>query len=226
MRERWEQVKEILASALDRGPSEREQFIRTACGADQTLLDEVLSLLTYHAKADAILENSPAPDLFESPAPNLIGRQLGAYRIVRETGHGGMAVVYEAVRADHQFKKRVAIKMLKAVFAGAEMERRFRIERQTLAALDHPNIVKLVDGGTTEEGWPYIVMDFVEGLPIDEYCDKHQLSVRDRLDLFRLVCLAVGYAHRHQVIHRDLKPHNILITSDGVPRLLDFGIRS
>lgn len=224
MPERWEQVKEILGSALEKNPSERDHFIRTACGPDGDLREEVLSLLAHHADADAILENSPANALVSYPKVSLIGRQIGAYRIVGETGQGGMAVVYEAERADQQFEKRVAIKMLKPGFGTAEIERRFRSERQTLAALDHPHIVKLLDGGATEEGWPYLVMEFVDGAPIDEFCESRRLSIRERLELFRLVCLAVGYAHRRQVIHRDLKPHNILITSDGVPRLLDFGI--
>ena len=135
-----------------------------------------------------------------------------------------MAVVYLAERADEQYRKRVAIKMLQPGTNKDEILRRFRNERQALAALDHPSIVRLLDGGSTEEGLPYLIMEYVEGVRIDEYCDTHKLSITERLQLFRAVCLAVQYAHENLVIHRDLKPSNILITRDGVVRLLDFGI--
>ena len=224
MRERWDQVKEVLAAALERNGAEQQEYLREACGADDELRGEVESLLRHHAAADSILENSPAPAVCASLSHAMLGRQLGAYRIVGESGAGGMAVVYEAVRADQEFEKRVAIKMLRPGFGSDEVVRRFRQERQTLAALDHPHIVKLLDGGTTAEGWPYLVMEFVEGVPIDEYCRRHRLPLGERLGLFRQVCSAVHYAHQQQVIHRDLKPRNILLAPDGVPRLLDFGI--
>src|SRR3989475_9036648 len=152
------------------------------------------------------------------------GRRLGPYRVLHEIGHGGMAVVYAALRADDEYRKRVAIKIVRPGFDSEEILRRFRNERQTLATLDHPNIVKLLDGGSTEDGLPYLVMDYVEGVPIDEYCDTHRLSTTERLQLFRIVCAAVQFAHRNQVIHRDLKPATILVTSEGGPKLLDFGI--
>jgi serine/threonine protein kinase/TolB-like protein len=154
----------------------------------------------------------------------MAGKRIGAYRILREIGFGGMAVVYLAERADDQYRKRVAIKMLQPGTNKNEILRRFRNERQALAALDHPGIVKLFDGGTTDEGLPYLIMDYVEGVRIDEYCDAHRLSITARLQLFRAVCLAVQYAHETLVIHRDLKPSNILVTQEGVVRLLDFGI--
>lgn len=220
----WDQVKEILATALEMRPEERTRFIRHACGSDQTLFAEVESLLLHHDQADSLLENSPTARWLSFQPSAWIGKKIGAYKIVRELGEGGMAVVYLGERDDEQFRKRVAIKMVRPGFYTAEIVHRFRNERQTLAALDHPNIVKLLDGGSTEDGLPYLVMDYVEGAPIDEYCGMHQLSVRSRLQLFLNVCGAVQYAHQNLVVHRDLKPGNILITKDGVPRLLDFGI--
>jgi serine/threonine protein kinase/Tfp pilus assembly protein PilF len=224
MTENWDQVKEIVASALELSPAERPDFVRQACGPDDALRAEVESLLSHSAGVDSLLEESPAAHVFSFPASAMVGRQVGAYRILAETGQGGMAIVYLGERADQEYRKRVAIKMVKPGANNEEIIRRFRNERQTLAALDHPHIVKLLDGGTTEEGWPYLVMDFVEGLPIDQYCDARRLSIRERLELFRTVCQVVHHAHQHLVIHRDLKPSNILIPADGAPRLLDFGI--
>ncbi|MBZ5550104.1 MAG: protein kinase, partial [Acidobacteriia bacterium] len=224
MAEPWARIKEIVATALELDPTQRAEFIRKQCGDDERVRQEVESLLSHHDGADSVLENPPAGNLFPAAEQKLIGHRIGAYRIVREIGQGGMAVVYMAARDDREFVRQVAIKMVRDGGNHSEILRRFRNERQTLAALDHPNIVKLLDGGTTEEGWPYLVMEYVEGLPIDRYCDQNGLTLRRRLELFRLVCSAVHYAHRHQVIHRDLKPRNILITEDGVPRLLDFGI--
>src|SRR3989442_12076675 len=134
------------------------------------------------------------------------------------------SVVYAAVRADDEYRKRVAIKVVLPGLDSADISRRFRNERQTLATLDHPNIVRLLDGGSTEQGLPYLVMEYVDGVPIDQYCDSHRLSTSERLLLFRTVCTVVQYAHQNLVIHRDLKPSNILVTADGTPKLLDFGI--
>jgi serine/threonine protein kinase/tetratricopeptide (TPR) repeat protein len=220
----WDQVREILATALEMRPEERTAFVRHVCGSNQALFAEVESLLAHHDQADTLLENPPAARWLSFDPAAWTGKRIGAYKIVRELGHGGMAVVYLGERDDEQFRKRVAIKMLRPGFYTAEIVHRFRNERQTLAALDHPNIVKLLDGGSTGDGLPYLVMDYVEGVAIDEYCGLHQLPARARLQLFLSVCAAVGYAHQNRVIHRDLKPGNILITKDGVPRLLDFGI--
>jgi eukaryotic-like serine/threonine-protein kinase len=220
----WDQVKDILASALELRPEERTGFVRKACGNDQVLFAEVESLLLHHDRADSLLENSPTARWLSFDPAAWTGKRIGAYKIVRHLGEGGMAVVYLGERDDEQFRKRVAIKMLRPGFYTPEIVDRFRNERQTLAALDHPNIVKLLDGGSTEAGLPYLVMDYVEGLPIDQYCGLHQLTAHGRLQLFLSVCDAVRYAHQNLVIHRDLKPGNILITKDGVPRLLDFGI--
>jgi len=224
MPDAWDQVKEILATALEMPAEERAGFLRQACGSDQALFAEVESLLAHHNQADSLLENSPTARWLSFEPSAFAGKKIGAYRVIRELGEGGMAVVYLGERDDQQFRRRVAIKMLRPGVYTAEIVQRFRNERQTLAALDHPNIVKLLDGGSTEDGLPYLVMDYVEGVPIDEFCRSNQLSVRSRLLLFLNVCAAVRYAHRNLVIHRDLKPGNILITKDGVPRLLDFGI--
>jgi serine/threonine protein kinase/tetratricopeptide (TPR) repeat protein len=224
MPDAWDQVREILATALELPSEQRTGFVRQACGCDQALFAEVESLLLHHDQADSLLENSPTKRWQSFEPAALAGKRIGAYKIVRQLGEGGMAVVYLGERDDEQFRKRVAIKMLRPGFYTAEIVHRFRNERQTLAALDHPNIVKLLDGGSAEDGLPYLVMDYVEGLPIDEFCALHQLSVPARLQLFLGVCTAVRYAHQNLVIHRDLKPGNILITKEGVPRLLDFGI--
>jgi eukaryotic-like serine/threonine-protein kinase len=220
----WDQVKEILALALEQGPEQRAGFIRQACGEDAALRAEVESLLLHHAGADTLLEQSRVANVLSFPPDVMVGKRIGAYRIVREIGQGGMAVVYLGERDDQNYRKRVAIKMVKPGIGTENILQRFRNERQALAALDHSNIVRLLDGGSSEDGSPYLVMEYVEGLPIDQYCDHNQLSIDDRLRLFREVCSAVQYAHQNLVIHRDLKPGNILITREGLPRLLDFGI--
>ena len=220
----WERVREILALALEQDPGVRRDFIREACGTDSDLRAEIESLASHYESADSLLENSPAADLLSFGIDVMAGKRIGAWRIVRIIGQGGMAVVYLAERDDQDFRKTVAIKMVRPGPNAEEIYRRFRNERQTLAALDHPYIVRLLDGGSTAEGLPYLVMDYVEGLPVDQYCDQHELPIDTRLDLFRAICSAVHYAHEKQVIHRDLKPANILVTKEGIPRLLDFGI--
>jgi serine/threonine-protein kinase len=156
--------------------------------------------------------------------PGGVERRIGPYRLLRELGHGGMGVVHLAARADDEYQRRVAIKVVATGIDSEEVIRHFRRERQILAALDHPNIARLVDGGTTEDGRPYIVMDYIEGEPVDRHCDRHQMTVAQRVELFLAVCAAVSHAHRNLVVHRDLKPANIIVTGDGTPRLLDFGI--
>ena len=150
-------------------------------------------------------------------------RRIGPYKLIRELGRGGMGTVWLAARADEQFEKRVAVKVVRASDS-QEVLRFFKRERQILAGLEHPNIARLLDGGTTDDGLPYFVMEHVEGVPIDRYCDEHKLSVPERLRLFEGVCSAVQHAHRSLVVHRDLKPGNVLVTQDGEPKLLDFGI--
>ena len=224
MPEKWDQVKELFALALERDPEDRSSFLRDACAGDDSLRNEVESLLSSFDGADTFLEDCPVADLLSAQSRAMPGRRIGAYRILREIGQGGMAVVYLGERDDQNYRKQVAIKMVKTGIDTEQILQRFRNERQTLATLDHSNIVKLLDGGSSEDGSPYLVMEYVEGLPIDKYCDLHKLSIDDRLRLFREVCSAVQYAHEKLVIHRDLKPGNILIAKGGVPRLLDFGI--
>jgi non-specific serine/threonine protein kinase/serine/threonine-protein kinase len=159
-----------------------------------------------------------------SPPNNAAGRRIGHYTVLEQIGSGGMGEVFSAVRSDGQFDQKVAIKLVRAGGDSASVLDRFRNERQILAGLDHANIARLLDGGTTEDGTPFFAMELVSGLPIDKYCDTHKLSISKRLELFREVCSAVQYAHQHLVIHRDLKPGNILVTEEGTPKLLDFGI--
>src|SRR5690349_2201455 len=153
-----------------------------------------------------------------------VGRRIGPYEILALIGSGGMGEVYRARRIDAQYEKEVAIKLVPSGLPASFILKRLRAERQILARLDHPNIAQLIDGGATGEGLPYLVMDLVEGLPLDRYCEEHKLPVSRRLQLFRDVCSAVGHAHQNLIVHRDLKPANILVTADGTVKLLDFGI--
>jgi serine/threonine protein kinase/tetratricopeptide (TPR) repeat protein len=222
--ERWQRIKEVFADAQERSPSERSSFLEEVCASDESLRSEVESLLAA-AENEAASDASAAASAESSRLNDaVIGRRIGAYKIIQRIGRGGMATVYLASRADEQYEKQVAIKILLPELGSEELLRRFRNERQTLAKLDHPNIVKLLDGGSTDEGLPYLVMDYVQGVPIDKYCDNHKLSTEERLRLFGQVGAAVQCAHQNLIVHRDLKPSNILITEDGSPKLLDFGI--
>jgi serine/threonine protein kinase len=226
--EHLKKVGELFDAALELDPQERPDFLKKACGTDEALLIEVESLIAAHFQAGNFIQTAPfgkisdvIPDEEKSITP---GKTIGAYKIVREIGRGGMGTVYLAERADEQFKKYAAIKVLKRGMDTDNLLLHFRRERQILASFDHPNIARLHDGGSTETGLPYFVMEYVEGKPIDEYCDEHELNITQRLELFQQVCGAVSYAHRHLVIHRDIKPSNIVVTAEGVPKLLDFGI--
>ena len=224
--ERWAKIKPIFSEATQRPADQRAAFIRSRCGGDEALVSEIESLLVAHDKAGSFIEglaDSTAAAALED-RDRMIGRLVGAYELVRELGRGGMGSVYLATRADDEFRKLVAVKLINAEVNNKSIIRRFRNERQILAALDHPNIARLLDGGTTEDGTPYFVMEYVDGKPIRDYCDAHRLSTEERLRLFRHVCSAVHYSHQNLVIHRDLKPSNILVTEDGTPKLLDFGI--
>jgi eukaryotic-like serine/threonine-protein kinase len=226
--ERYQQVKELFQSALEREGSQWKRFLDEACAGDPSLREEVESLLTSHEQAPSFIESSAleivSKVLPDQPDKQMVGQRIGPYKVIREIAHGGMGAVYLAFRADDEYQKQVAIKLIKRGMDTDSIIRRFRNERQILANLDHPNIARLIDGGTTEDGLTYFIMDHVEGLPIDAYCDAHKLSIVERLKLFRTVCSAVEYAHQHHVIHRDLKPSNILVTVEGVAKLLDFGI--
>ncbi len=225
--ERWKKVEEVFEAALQRPPEERPQFLDGACEDDIPLRNQVDTLLLALQRSAASW-NTPTfgKSAFDTvgSAPSVIGKRLGSYRIENEIGRGGMGSVYLASRADDEYQKRVAIKLIKRGMDTDFIVRRFRNERQILATLDHPNIARLLDGGTTDDGLPYFVMEYVEGQPFYRYCFDNKLSTVARLKLFREVCGAVNFAHQNLVIHRDLKPGNILVTDAGVPKLLDFGI--
>jgi serine/threonine protein kinase/Tfp pilus assembly protein PilF len=222
--ERWQQIKAVLESALDREETERMAFLDSACQGDDELRREVESLVASEPELGDFIETPVFRLRPEEDVPLAAGQRIGAYRVVRELGRGGMGSVYLAERADDEFEQRVALKLVRRGMDTEEIVHRFRSERQILAHLDHPNIAKLFDGGTTEDGRPYFIMEYVEGQPIDEYCDGRKLPTRERLELFRKVCSAVHFAHQNLIVHRDLKPGNILVTAGGVPKLLDFGI--
>src|SRR5689334_6848992 len=224
--ERWHRIKEIFHEVVALTPDERADFLNRACGSDGELRGDVEKLLAADAAASFHIENAIAAAVDSLPTETAstverIGERIGRYAITGLIGKGGMGVVYRGVRLD-DFHMDVAIKLLRrGTDTGTTLER-FRSERQILAVLQHPNIARLIDGGATEDGLPYLVMEYVNGTPLLEYAAP--LSVRERVSLFRCICQAVHYAHQHSVVHRDIKPANILVTREGVPKLLDFGI--
>ena len=233
--ERWLNIRTILERALETSPAEQAIFLDEACGEDRALRMKVEALLAAEAQAGSFLQapvgefagalvGGWAWEQTRQVQRKMEGHRIGPYRLLKEIGRGGMGTVYLAERGDGQFKKRVALKLVRRGMDTEDILHRFRAERQILAALDHPNIARLFDGGMTEDGLPYFVMEYVEGLPIDHYCDRHKLSINERLHLFCTVCQAVHYAHQNLVVHRDLKPSNILVTGTGQVKLLDFGI--
>ena len=221
--DRFRRCEELFHAAVALGEGQRPSFLESACAEDPSLRVEVERLLAAHARADAFID-SPAAAQWPADGVSWEGRRIGPYRVTRELGRGGMGAVYLAERADGQYQQRVALKLIKRGMDTEQVLDRFRAERQILASLDHPNIARLLDGGSTEQGTPFFAMEYIEGEPIDACADRKQLSVEDRLRLFLQVCGAVTYAHQHLVIHRDIKPLNILVTTDGTPKLLDFGI--
>jgi serine/threonine protein kinase len=222
--ERWHEVDRLFEEALDRPPAERPGFLDAACAGDPALRRDVERLLAADAMVSGFLEGPPDELLRLTLDDREEGGSLGAYRLLHRIGSGGMGSVYLARREDEHYQRDVAIKVLRSGLATTEAFHRFIAERQVLAHLDHPNIARLYDGGSTDDGRPYLVMELVEGLPVDEYCDRHRLTVDQRLDLFQKICAAVQHAHQNLLVHRDLKPANILITPEGEPKLLDFGI--
>lgn len=224
--ERLNKVKELFEEASKLSADKRELYLNQKCSDDPVLKKEIISL--FHS-----LENSE--DFLEEPLNIIeqnkisfidpfIGKQIGSYIIEGKAGSGGMGTVYTGKRNDKEFEQKVAIKILKHGIASEYLLKRFQFERQTLANLQHPNIARLLDGGRTADGLPYLVMEYIDGIPITQYCVENKLSVLQSLNLFRDVCIAVQYAHQNLVIHRDIKPENILVTNDGIPKLLDFGI--
>ncbi len=219
-------VNRILEDVLELETAEREKFLNEISIEDD-IRREVELLLAFEEEAEQSLNLSAVAfsgSFFEDEKSPLLGQKIGAFKIVRELGTGGMGAVFLAERADGKFVQKVALKLLKREMNTAALRRRFRHEREILASLEHPNIARLVDAGTTEDRIPFLAMEYIEGVPINDYCNKNNLDLNKRLDLFRKVCAAVDFAHRNLVVHRDLKPSNILVTEDGVPKLLDFGI--
>ena len=221
----WGRVRDLFHEALELEPASREPFLSKIDERDPDLAAKVRSLLAAHDETGGILDAPPAA--LHAPADGRRaspGDRLGPYRILEEIGRGGMGVVYRATRDDESFTKDVAIKLIDPFLRSDEILKRFRAERQILAMLEHPHIARLIDGGTAHDGSPFLVMQYVAGRPLLAYCDEHQLGLEQRLALFLVVCDAVQFAHQHLVVHRDLKSDNILVTEDGSPRLLDFGI--
>jgi serine/threonine-protein kinase len=226
---RWHRLESIYLDAAARPPAARTAFLDDACGGDAELRHEIEAMLaeatperSLEVERRLVVDVAAAPG-GTAPADPLIGRRIGPWRLERCIGRGGMATVYQVAREDAAFQQRAALKVGRPAFGDADADR-FRIERQILANLNHPNIARLLDGGVTDGGQPYLVMEFVAGEPITAYCATRRLSIADRLRLFNLVCLAVQHAHRNLIVHRDLKPGNILVTADGEVKLLDFGI--
>ncbi len=226
--ERWLRLQEIFASAVDLPSDQQKQFVADACGDDDELRQEIVAML----RCDTAPENGPLTNALDAAIDAtttdrrqaLIGTVVGSYRLVSILGHGGAGSVYLAERSDRQYSAQVAVKIVESAALHPDMSLRFRAERQILASLNHPNIARLVDAGETEKGLPFLVMEYVHGEPVDRFCDSHKLSIEARLELFLQICSAVQYAHQNLVVHRDLKPANILVTGDGIPKLLDFGI--
>jgi eukaryotic-like serine/threonine-protein kinase len=221
-------LRTIFLDALDTAPGERGSLLEARCGTDAALRREVEALLEAGDEADEYLwslaRRARAPLEMEGTAFFAEGRQLGAYRLLRQIGQGGMGAVYLAERADRQFEKEVAVKLLPLGLDTGAARERFLAERRILAGLEHPGIARLLDAGIGEDGTPFFVMEYVDGEPIDRYCQRRNPGIAERIGLFLQVCAAVEYAHRNLVVHRDLKPGNILVTPDGTARLLDFGI--
>ncbi len=223
----WKRLEALFIAALELEPADRAAFLDEACADDLELRNELESMLSTDEESIALalesrLLTQDDPTLPGSDA--LIGTHIGPYRIEKLIGEGGMGEVYLAMRDDDQFEQKVALKLVRPGYRSSQMLARFRMERQVLARLTHPNITQLLDGGIDQDGRPYLVMQYVEGISITKFCDKHALSIEERLNLFRTVCSAVQHAHRNLVVHRDLKPSNILVTEEGTVKLLDFGI--
>jgi eukaryotic-like serine/threonine-protein kinase len=226
--ENWITIKQSLQDVLNLAPLEREEFFRKS-GLSDDLKTEIRSLLAIEENAEKFMSVTAGGftmEFFENETAkhSLVGQTIGIYEITDELGDGGMGAVYLAQRTDGKFEQKVAVKMLKREYNTKQIRRRFELEKEIQAKLHHPNIAALLDSGTTDDGVPYLVMEYIEGVPIDVFCAEKSLDLKARLKLFNKVCEAVGYAHRNLIIHRDLKPSNIIVTEKGDPKLLDFGI--
>lgn len=235
--ERWIRVERLYHAALEQEAAQRAAFLEHSCAGDQNLRAEVQSLLAYTQQtgkfldkpalnlvAESLAEDKGSVPLSDADQERMIGKTISQYRLVAKLGSGGMGDVFRAARADDEYEKHVALKVVSTGRHSSFFINRFRNERQILASLDHPNITRLYDGGTTENGMPYFVMELIEGEGMVAYCDRHHLSTTERVKLFLQVCSAVQYAHQRLIVHRDIKPDNILITEEGIPKLMDFGI--
>jgi serine/threonine protein kinase len=221
----WQRVQDLFERASGLGADDRDALLRLECARDPAMRREVESLLAFSRDDSTFIENAIADAAVSIREAQMgAGGRIGPYRVLRELARGGAGVVYLAERADDAFRLEVAIKLAPIGMYDEQSLRRFRSERQILASFDHPNIARLIDGGTTTDGVPYLVMEYIAGEPIDEYSDSHRLTVAERTELVRAVCAAVEYAHGNGVIHRDIKPGNIQVTGARVPKLLDFGI--
>jgi eukaryotic-like serine/threonine-protein kinase len=226
-RARWQQIQSLFGEVMDAPPRERAQYLDRSCGDDTDLRRSVESLLASDDKKDdplASVISNAAESLLAEHQDRLVGTRVGPYRIVSILGHGGMSTVYRAERDDSQYRQTVAVKVLHHASLHPRLRGRLHSERHILATLAHPSIARLIDSGDLDDGTPYLVMEHVDGEAIDSYCDSRTLFVRERIELFVQVCAAVQYAHRNLVVHRDIKSGNILVTGDGTPKLLDFGI--
>ena len=231
--ERWSLIKRIFQDALEREPGERDAFLDAACTGDHSLRQEVDSLLRAFEEAGSYLDGPlgadelPTLGLDDVPDDNdELPGQIGPYKILSLLGEGGMGSVYLAEQSE-PFQRRVAIKIIKLGMDTKEVVARFESERQALALMNHPNIAKVFDAGSTEAGRPYFVMEYIAGIPINKYCDEQRVSTRDRLAMFQRLCRAVQHAHQKGIIHRDLKPSNVLVTLEegtAVPKVIDFGV--
>ncbi|HKU17044.1 MAG TPA: serine/threonine-protein kinase [Steroidobacteraceae bacterium] len=227
--ERWERLQELFSRAADLSGAERKAFVEQATSGDAALRTELLELLACDDSAShtgplTLALGAALDTTTRDRRKALVGRVVGNYKLVGVLGHGGTGTVYLGERADRQYSAQVAVKIVDSGMMQGELGLRFRAERQILASLNHPNIARLLDAGETDDGNPYLVMEYVHGEPLDRYCDRQQLGLRERLQLFLDICSAVQYAHQNLVVHRDLKPANILVTVEGAPKLLDFGI--
>ncbi|NNE65750.1 MAG: protein kinase [Pyrinomonadaceae bacterium] len=224
----WEKIEQIVSEALGKSGRERTDFLESCWLETPDLRADVELLLSNESRADEFFDQ-PAALRFasvidEGEDRELVGRQIGHYRLVREIGSGGMGAVFLAERTDGEFEQMVAVKMLRREFNTSSIRNRFEQEKQIHAGLEHPNIARLIDAGSTDDGIPFLVMEYIDGEPIVDYCERLKIGLKKRLELFRKVCRAVSFAHRNLVIHRDLKPSNIMIAETGEPKLLDFGI--
>ncbi len=220
----WQKLKEVFNEAIDLPEAERAELLAKQ---DTNLREKVLKLINADENADDFIVESAFVDvgfIEENETDLYVGKQIDDYKILKEIGAGGMGTVYLAVKSDESFDKKVAIKLIKRGMDTSAVLKRFVMERKILASLENPNIASLIDGGSTSDGLPYLVMEYIEGEPITKFCDLHQFSIEERLALFRKICSAISYAHQNLVVHRDIKPSNILVTNDGTPKLLDFGI--